>query len=55
MTNIGLGQLQKGGRERPLFTAGDDLVHLPLGSVDDPSYTAEDVIQYLYGAEKSAQ
>lgn len=48
MANIGLGQLQKEGRERPLFTAGDDLVHLPLGSVEHPSYTAEDVIQYLY-------
>ena len=55
MANVGLGQLQKGGRERQLFTAGDDLVHLPLGSVDDPSYTAEDVIKYLYGAEKSTQ
>ena len=53
MANIGLGQLQKGGRERQLFTAGDDLVNLPLGSVDHPSYTAEDVIRYLYGMKKS--
>ena len=55
MANIGLGQLQKGGPERQLFTAGDDLMHLPLGSVDEPSYAAEDVIQYLYGGEQSAQ
>ena len=53
MANIGLGQLQKGGREKQLFTAGDDLVNLPLGSVDHPSYTTQDVIQYLYGMKKS--
>lgn len=54
MANIGLGQAQKWGKERQLFTAGDDLVDLPLGSIAHPSYTAEDVIQYLYGAENPA-
>ena len=54
MANIGLGQRREGSPEKQLFTAGDDLVHLPLGSVDDPAYTAEDVIQYLYRAEASA-
>ena len=53
MANIGLGQLQKEGRERQIFTAGDDLVNLPLGSVDHPSYTTEDVIQYLYGMKNT--
>lgn len=48
MANIGLGQQQKWGAEQPFFTAGDDLVHLPLGSAGQPSYTAEDVIRYLY-------
>ncbi len=49
MANIGLGQRSPHGVEKALFTAGDDLVKLPLGSVDDPHYTAEDVIAYLYG------
>lgn len=49
MANIGLGQMQKGGREERLFTAGDDLVHLPLGSAERPHYTAADVIAYLRG------
>jgi len=53
MANIGLGQLQKGGKERHLFTAGDELMGLPLGSADHPSYTAEEVIEYLYGVKKS--
>jgi NAD(P)H-dependent flavin oxidoreductase YrpB (nitropropane dioxygenase family) len=47
MANIGLGQLQKSGREKPLFTAGDDLMNMPLGSAEHPSYSAEDVIRYL--------
>lgn len=47
--NIGLEQEQKWGTERPLFTAGDTLEALPLGSTKDPHYTAEDVIRYLYG------
>ena len=50
MANIGLGQQQKGGVEKPLFTAGDDLVRLPLGSAAEPHYSAEDVIRYLRGA-----
>jgi NAD(P)H-dependent flavin oxidoreductase YrpB (nitropropane dioxygenase family) len=47
MANIGLGQVQKSGVEKPLFTAGDGLVDLPLGSAGEPHYTAEDVIRYL--------
>src|SRR5690606_30537557 len=54
MANIGLGQEQKWGAEQPLFTAGDDLVKLPLGSADDPSYSAEDVIRYLHGLAPAA-
>jgi NAD(P)H-dependent flavin oxidoreductase YrpB (nitropropane dioxygenase family) len=49
MANIGLGQTQKWGEEGQLFTAGDDLLHLPLGSASEPWYTAEDVIRYLLG------
>jgi NAD(P)H-dependent flavin oxidoreductase YrpB (nitropropane dioxygenase family) len=48
--NIGLGQVQKWGPEGQLFTAGDELVHLPLGSVERPSYTVDDVLAYLRGA-----
>lgn len=48
--NIGHAQIQKnGGEELELFTGGDALVDLPLGSADAPHYTAEDVIEYLYG------
>ena len=47
MANIGLPQQQKWGVEQCLLTAGDDLQNLALGSVDDPSYSAEDVITYL--------
>ncbi len=48
--NIGHAQMQKkGGAERELFTGGDALADLPLGSADDPHYTARDVIDYLYG------
>lgn len=50
MANIGLGQRQQWGAEKQLFTAGDDLVNLPLGSKEEPYYTAEDVIRYLRGA-----
>ena len=49
MANIGLGQTQKWGREERLFTAGDDLVHLPLGSAEHPRYDAADVIAFLRG------
>ncbi len=47
MANIGLGQRHKWGEERQLFTAGDALLNLPLGSAATPSYSAEDVIAYL--------
>ena len=49
MANIGLGQRQKSGPERQLFTAGDDLVNLELGSIENPSYSAADVIAFLRG------
>ena len=55
MANVGLGQRQQGGKERSLFTAGDNLVDLPLGSLEHPHYTAEDVILYLYGLEAAAE
>lgn len=55
MANIGLGQTQKWGEEGQLFTAGDDLVRLPLGSAERPRYTAEDVVRYLRGEEVSAE
>lgn len=54
LANIGLGQEQKWGKETELFTAGDDLVDLPFGSVDEPHYSAEDVIRYLRGENVSA-
>lgn len=47
MANIGLAQKQKWGTEEPLFTGGDELTALPLGSVESPFYTAADVIAYL--------
>ena len=49
MANIGLGQTQKEGREERLFTAGDDLVQLPLGSAERPRYDVADVIAFLRG------
>lgn len=49
MANIGLPQTQKWGREERLFTAGDDLIRLPLGSAEHPHYSAADVIGYLHG------
>jgi hypothetical protein len=48
MANIGLAQKQKWGMELPLFTGGDDLRALTLGSIENPSYSAMDVIEYLY-------
>jgi NAD(P)H-dependent flavin oxidoreductase YrpB (nitropropane dioxygenase family) len=54
MANIGLAQ-QRGDRaELPLFTGGDALENLPLGSAEDPSYDADDVIDYLYSEHRSA-
>jgi len=49
MANVGLGQTQAWGAEETLFTAGDDLVDLPLGSADAPRFSAEDVVRYLRG------
>ncbi|MFB6247902.1 MAG: nitronate monooxygenase [Salinibacter sp.] len=48
MANIGLGQQRGDAKEPPLFTGGDALEDLPLGSVEDPQYDADDVIAYLY-------
>jgi NAD(P)H-dependent flavin oxidoreductase YrpB (nitropropane dioxygenase family) len=47
LANIGLGQQQKWGQEKPLFTGGDDLLALPLGSAAEPHFSAADVIRYL--------
>lgn len=55
MANIGLGQRQALGEERQLFTAGDEILNLPLGSSESPSYTAADVIAYLRGEEVDVQ
>lgn len=49
MANIGLGQRRDNGVEPQMFTAGDDLTSLPLGSAQEPHYSAEDAIRYLYG------
>ena len=49
MANIGHPQWRDDGVELPLFTGGDALMTLPLGSAEDPAYTADDVIDYLYG------
>jgi NAD(P)H-dependent flavin oxidoreductase YrpB (nitropropane dioxygenase family) len=55
MVNIGLGQIQKGGRHEPaLLTSGDDLPGiarlLPRGG---GSYRAADVIDYLLGRTRA--
>ena len=47
--NIGLPQVQPWGEEGKILTAGDELVNLSLGSVENPEYTAEEAINYLYG------
>ena len=49
MANIGHPQHSDNYTELPLYTGGDALEHLPLGSASDPDYTADDVIDYLYG------
>jgi NAD(P)H-dependent flavin oxidoreductase YrpB (nitropropane dioxygenase family) len=49
MANIGLGQRRGSAEEPPLFTGGDALEALPLGSAEAPRYDADDVIDYLYG------
>ena len=47
MANIGHGQRRTTGDELPLFTGGDELLTLPLGSIEKPSYSALDVLDYL--------
>ena len=47
MANIGLGQRRTSGDEQPLFTGGDELLSMPLGSLEDPSYSAAEVLDYL--------
>jgi NAD(P)H-dependent flavin oxidoreductase YrpB (nitropropane dioxygenase family) len=47
--NIGLPQLRRKELEHQIFTGGDQLLELPLGSAEDPHYTAEEVLRYLYG------
>lgn len=54
MANIGMAQEQKWGTEGRLLTGGDDLIHLPLGSIEQPYYSAADVIRYLYGGNEAA-
>jgi NAD(P)H-dependent flavin oxidoreductase YrpB (nitropropane dioxygenase family) len=49
MANIGLPQYRDGAPELPLYTGGDALLNLPLGSVATPQYDADDVLDYLYG------
>ncbi len=49
MANIGLPQYRDGAPELPLFTGGDALMNLPLGSITKPHYDAADVLDYLYG------
>ena len=49
MANIGLGQRREEGEELPLFTGGDELSCLPLGSAEEPSYSAVEVIEFLRG------
>lgn len=55
MANIGHGQRQKWGEEKPLYTAGDEIETLPFVTEDDPSYTAKDVVDYLYEANLTNQ
>jgi len=49
MANIGLPQHREGYTELPMYTGGDALRNLPLGSAADPQYDADDVLDYLYG------
>jgi len=51
MANIGLGQWQSTGQELPLFTAGDGILELALGTADEPRYCAADVIAWLRGGQ----
>jgi hypothetical protein len=49
MANVGHAQHRDNYTELPLYTGGDALETLPLGSVSDSDYSAVDVIDYLYG------
>jgi len=49
MANIGLPQYRDDYTELPLYTGGDALMNLPLGSAKNPQYNADDVLDYLYG------
>ena len=53
MANIGLPQYRNDYTELPLYTGGDALLNLPLGSVETPQYDADDVLDYLYGNRPS--
>lgn len=48
MANIGLPQHRDEYTELPLLTGGDALMNLPLGSVAEPQYDVDDVLDYLY-------
>ena len=49
MANIGLPQHRDNYTELPLYTGGDALMNLPLGSAERPQYDADDVLDYLHG------
>jgi hypothetical protein len=49
MANIGLPQYRDDYTELPLYTGGDALMNLPLGSAEHPRYDADDVLDYLHG------
>lgn len=53
--NIDLPQQREKGPEPQIFTGGEQLTELPLGSARSPSYTAKEVIDYLYtGLDKDS-
>jgi len=54
MANIGLAQQQSSSRELPLFTVGDGILDLALGSVGEPHFSAEDAVAYLRGEVAAA-
>lgn len=50
LANIGLGQVREGGvREPPLLTSGDDLLAIRAFLGHRTHYTADDVLDYLFG------
>lgn len=55
MSNIGLSQVRQDGEvERPLLTSGDDLRLLGAFLGGRTSYSASEVVAYLYGETRSA-